>query len=86
MNWKGVGCRASEIDKKPLQYLPQGPPVGASKPVRSSGMNVLPKKDSNYNGHQSEIEKEKCDSYKLSSLCEVWETEKGTKRRQLTKP
>ena len=72
MNWKGVGCRASEIDKKPLQYSPQGPPVGASKPLRSSGMSALPKKDSNYNGHQSEIEKEKCDSYRLSSLCGVW--------------
>ena len=71
MNWKGVGCRASETDKNPLQYLPQGPPVGASKPLRSSGMSALPNKDSNYNGHQLEIEKRKCDSNGLSSLCGV---------------
>ena len=72
MNGKGVGHRASGIDKNPLQYLLQGLPVGSSKPIRSSGMSALPKKASSYNGHQSEIEKQKCDSYGLSSLCGVW--------------
>lgn len=57
MNWKGVGGRVSEIDKNPLQYLLQGLPVGSSKPIRSSEMSALPKKESSYSGHQSEIEK-----------------------------